>query len=309
MRYHRQLLERLEWLAQDDAVAAQGLLDQVAKREAEIAVQTLEVELKQLLALASAHPSRVVSATHTVSLPNAELHIHVSQSATVSSWRPPMSNEPNKQDEQRSSGNRGAEGNKGGHDLAPIQNPNDLLGEALRRMSPEKQQEIVGKATDEALRLQVKQKEGELDHEMAAAKVDSAADAARQLAHSGNQFEVRAEHRSEHGSVQVTVKNKQPSLSERVGGCFVATACYGDYSHPAVIVLRRFRDEGLRHNDVGRAFVAWYYRNSPTIATRIEQHTAFRAAVRIVLSPIVAGIAIGFWILDVIQSQREDQTP
>jgi hypothetical protein len=40
MRYHRQLLERLEWLAQDDAVAAQGLLDQVAKRAAEIAVQT-----------------------------------------------------------------------------------------------------------------------------------------------------------------------------------------------------------------------------------------------------------------------------
>ena len=39
-------------MSQNDALAAQGLLDQVAKRESEIAVQTLEQELSQLLALA-----------------------------------------------------------------------------------------------------------------------------------------------------------------------------------------------------------------------------------------------------------------
>lgn len=29
-------------------------------------------------------------------------------------------------------------------------------------------------------------------------------------------------------------------------GCFVATACLGDYNHPVVLDLRRFRDEFLK---------------------------------------------------------------
>jgi len=39
---------------------------------------------------------------------------------------------------------------------------------------------------------------------------------------------------------------------------------YGDYDHPQVMVLRGFRDDVLMQHQWGRAFVKFYYRNSPT---------------------------------------------
>lgn len=273
--------DRLDWLAQDDALAAQALLGQIAKREGEIAVQTLEVELRQILAFAWQHQDKDVSATRTVNLPGATVYIRVSQTAPARPRSASMSDEPNRTSDSNPAPLARREGDQSRRDLAPIQNTSDLLGEALRRMSPQKQEEIVGKATDEALRLQVKQKEGHLDHDMASKKVDEASEAAQRLGHSGHDFEYRSEHRSEHGSTQITVKSK------RAWNCFVATACYGDCAHPAVLTLRRFRDVCLRRSTWGRAFIAWYYRNSPAFAEFIAQRPILRLAGRLLLWPLV----------------------
>ncbi|MFN0133581.1 MAG: CFI-box-CTERM domain-containing protein [Phycisphaerales bacterium] len=301
--------ERLEWLAADDGVAAQALLGQITKRECEIAVQTLETELRQLLAIAQMHKDKSVWGTRTVNLPGATVYIHISQTVPLAARSPAMSNGQVPPEGEKSGQLSGPQGNQPTRDLAPIQNPNDLLGEALRRMSPQKQEEIVGKATDEALRLQVKQKEGKIDHEMASSKVDSAAEAANRFVNAGTEFEVKAEHRSEHGSVQVTVRSKRQSLSQRVGGCFVATACYGDESHPAVVVLREFRDTYLRVRPSGRAFVAWYYRNSPPYAQMIEDRAVLRLTARLLLVPLVAFARLAIWLDYQQPGQRDDQIP
>lgn len=50
------------------------------------------------------------------------------------------------------------------------------------------------------------------------------------------------------------------------GGCYIATAVYGSYEHPSVIVLRRFRDDRLQTSALGRAFVRGYYWVSPIFA-------------------------------------------
>ena len=39
------------------------------------------------------------------------------------------------------------------------------------------------------------------------------------------------------------------------GGCFVATACYGDYNSLEVLLLRNYRDEKLMTTYGGRIFV------------------------------------------------------
>ena len=154
------------------------------------------------------------------------------------------------------------------------------------------------------LRLQVKQKEGEIDHQMAARKVDQASDAAQTLGRSKDaEFEYSADHGSEHGSVHVTVKSK------RASPCFVATACYGNESHPAVIALRHFRDDFLRHGAAGRLFIAWYYRNSPALANRIERNAMLRFLGRVALWPAALTAATAVWLRQHFRNQRVDQTP
>jgi hypothetical protein len=74
---------------------------------------------------------------------------------------------------------------------------------------------------------------------------------------------------------------------EVIEGCFIATAAYGSYLDAHVQVLRDFRDDVLLETSWGKAFVAWYYRNSPPIAALIAENEPLRLAVRAVLTPVV----------------------
>ncbi len=71
-------------------------------------------------------------------------------------------------------------------------------------------------------------------------------------------------------------------------GCFVATAAYGDPSHPDVEVLRQVRDRYLKKSRAGRAFVDLYYRYSPPVARFVAKHPVLREFSRIMLVPAVA---------------------
>jgi hypothetical protein len=72
------------------------------------------------------------------------------------------------------------------------------------------------------------------------------------------------------------------------GFCFVATAVYGDYDHPYVKVLRRFRDETLARSEAGRGFISWYYAHSPPWAEWLRRHPVARVAAAVGLFPVVA---------------------
>jgi hypothetical protein len=71
------------------------------------------------------------------------------------------------------------------------------------------------------------------------------------------------------------------------GGCFIATAAFGSYLDPHVGVLRDFRDRYLLTHSAGRAFVAFYYENSPPVAEVIRQNDALRTTTRWALTPVV----------------------
>ncbi|MCK9364231.1 MAG: BNR repeat-containing protein [Syntrophales bacterium] len=72
------------------------------------------------------------------------------------------------------------------------------------------------------------------------------------------------------------------------GGCFIATAAYGSYMEPHVLILRQFRDVILLPSDLGRRFVNAYYRYSPPLAAFIASHETLRFIARMFLLPLVA---------------------
>jgi hypothetical protein len=76
------------------------------------------------------------------------------------------------------------------------------------------------------------------------------------------------------------------------GHCFVATAAYRSPLHPAVRLLRDFRDKRLLTNGIGRAFVEAYYRWSPPAARVIAGSSVLRLVARVALIPAIAIAAI-----------------
>lgn len=74
------------------------------------------------------------------------------------------------------------------------------------------------------------------------------------------------------------------------GGCFIATAAYGSYLDPHVMVLRHFRDNVLLQSELGTGFVKFYYKHSPPIADFIAQHDTLRILMRLALTPLIFAV-------------------
>lgn len=77
------------------------------------------------------------------------------------------------------------------------------------------------------------------------------------------------------------------------GGCYVATAVYGNYDCPQVCVLRRWRDATLTPTSAGRAFVRLYYAISPHLVDTIGTKSWFLRLARWPLDRFVARLVRG----------------
>jgi hypothetical protein len=70
-------------------------------------------------------------------------------------------------------------------------------------------------------------------------------------------------------------------------GCFIATVVYGSPNHHKLKVFRKFRDELLLKDKVGRVFIRLYYRISPRVAYRIKEREALKRLILfLVIEPV-----------------------
>lgn len=67
------------------------------------------------------------------------------------------------------------------------------------------------------------------------------------------------------------------------GACYIATMAYGDYDHPQVIKLRRFRDDVLAKNILGRMFIKCYYAVSPKLVQLLKDKKQIHKLTRKIL--------------------------
>ena len=76
------------------------------------------------------------------------------------------------------------------------------------------------------------------------------------------------------------------------GGCYIATMVYGDYEHPQVLVLREFRDNFLAHYLLGRVFIRFYYKYSPSWVEALEHNKMINKSIKKALNALIKIINI-----------------
>lgn len=80
-----------------------------------------------------------------------------------------------------------------------------------------------------------------------------------------------------------------PNIQKKeADACFVVTATMGDFDHPDVKVLRRFRDEWIGSKVWGNAFVKFYYHVGPLLAELIMRSERLkRISYELIVKPAV----------------------
>jgi len=81
-----------------------------------------------------------------------------------------------------------------------------------------------------------------------------------------------------------------PRRVTRSSDCFVATACYGDYDAPEVLLLRQFRDTCLLRSPLTRRLVDLYYKAGPHLAAYLHRHPGLKPPVRGILTRLALGL-------------------
>ena len=93
-----------------------------------------------------------------------------------------------------------------------------------------------------------------------------------------------SETRSRYNSNKNILKRNRSQTS---GGCYIATMAYGDYDHPSVMELRRFRDSYLKKSSLGRSFIEIYYKYSPRLVMLLKNKKTINLLIRNMLNSIV----------------------
>lgn len=74
-------------------------------------------------------------------------------------------------------------------------------------------------------------------------------------------------------------------------GCYIATMAYGNYNHPKVLILRRYRDTVLLKSTLGQLFVKGYYTVSPHMVVCLKHHRKTNHIIRKILDRVVSNIS------------------
>jgi len=98
-----------------------------------------------------------------------------------------------------------------------------------------------------------------------------------------------------HGMNQTT-ESPVEEISEKGGGCLIATATFGSELAPQVQQLREIRDGTLLQTESGKLFMKSfndiYYSFSPTIADYERENPVFKEAVKIGITPLLSTLSI-----------------
>ena len=94
--------------------------------------------------------------------------------------------------------------------------------------------------------------------------------------------------------IENNAPKKQKVVANNEGGCYIATAVYGSYDAPEVMVLRQFRDNSLNKTFLGKCFIKAYYYLSPPVAKKLKNAKRINKLVRFILDKWVKHLQQAF---------------
>lgn len=156
-----------------------------------------------------------------------------------------------------------------------------LISQAVSRLSKEQADNLMQKAGEEALRLESKQHELNIEYVHAKKTVEDHVDTFNMLEKSGRLTTQKVTTDVKSGNSTMRIESKSGAK------CFVATAAYQDEHHPDVNYLRAFRDETLSKSRLGRSFIEWYWRTGPRLAKFVEGKPVIRSLAKFSIGVIV----------------------
>lgn len=156
-----------------------------------------------------------------------------------------------------------------------------LIEHSLNRLNEQQAQHLMAKAGEEALRLETKNREQNMDYVAGKKHTEDHIDAFNMLDKGGKLTAHKLVSDIKTGAGNMRIESKSGAT------CFVASVAYDDPNHPDVMFLRRFRDTVLSKSKRGQAFIAWYWKNGSTLAKFVGTSTVLRKAAKLVISGIV----------------------
>ena len=100
-------------------------------------------------------------------------------------------------------------------------------------------------------------------------------------------FEMEPSTRARYAENLTTLRDMYNRSNSGGGGCYIATMVYGDYDHPQVMVLRNFRDNFLSNYSIGRNFIQFYYKYSPSWVEATKNMKGINLSIRYILDKII----------------------
>lgn len=159
-----------------------------------------------------------------------------------------------------------------------------LIEQAVARLDPEQTKTLMAKAGEEALRLEVKNREQNMDYVAGRKAAEDHIEMFDMLEKNGRLTRQTVSSDIKTGAGNMKIESKSGAT------CFVASAAYGDPNHPDVMFLRGFRDNTLRNSAAGRIFIDLYWRVGPHLAVFVEKWRPLKRLSKYLISKIVTSL-------------------
>ncbi len=156
-----------------------------------------------------------------------------------------------------------------------------IIDQSLRSLNQEQVQALGSKAAEEMIRLEVKQREINLEYVAGKKSAEDHIETWEMLKGGGKTTRQNVTSEIKTGAGKMRIESKSGAT------CFVATASYMDPAHPDVVFLRSFRDNFLVNYKVGLRFINWYWTYGPKLATFVSKQEFIRKISKSTLQVLV----------------------